>query len=182
MFQFEPDTNLGRQQQIFQVWIRPVRSNNDAHFATRAAVYELQKLLDEGMSETDFEATRSFLSKFVSLLTDGQSRQLGYALDSQYYGIDRFADYVREGLSKLTLADVNRVIRQNLHSDNMQYVFVTRDAADLRQRLVEDVPSPISYDSEKPEALLREDEEIASLPLEFPGDAVSILPSDEVFR
>src|SRR5690606_37937884 len=114
----QPDTNLGRQQQIFQVWIRPLRSNNDAHFATRVATYELRKLIEGGMSETDFEETRSFLTKFVSLLTDGQSRQLGYAMDSRYYGIDAsFADYVREGLSRLTLEDVNRVIRENLRTD-----------------------------------------------------------------
>jgi len=30
MFRTEPDTNLGRQQQIFQVWLRPLRNNNDA--------------------------------------------------------------------------------------------------------------------------------------------------------
>ncbi|MGH8193555.1 MAG: M16 family metallopeptidase [Woeseiaceae bacterium] len=182
MFQFEPDSNLGRQQQIFQIWIRPVRSNNDAHFATRTAIYELQKLIDEGMSETDFEATRSFLSKFVSLLTDGQSRQLGYALDSEYYEIDKFSDYVREGLSRVTLEDVNRVIRENLRAEDMQYVFVTRDAADLRQRLIEDARSPISYDSERPDDLLREDAEIASLPLNFGEDAVRIVPANEVFR
>ena len=110
MFQFHPDTNLGRQQQIFQAWIRPVRSNNDAHFATRVAMYELENLISDGMTESDFEATRAFLSKFVSLLTDGQSRQLGYEMDSQYYQIDDFADYVREGLANLTLDDVNRVI------------------------------------------------------------------------
>jgi zinc protease len=181
MFQFHPDTNLARQQQIFEIWIRPVRNNNDAHFATRTAVYELQKLIDEGMTESDFEATRSFLSKFVSLLTDGQSRQLGYAIDSQYYETGPFSDYVRDGLAKLTLDDVNRVIRENLTAKNMQYVFVTKDAADLRRRLVDDAPSPITYDSEKSEALLDEDREIASLPLRFDDEAVRIVPSSEVF-
>ena len=34
MFQTKPDANLGRSSQIFQVWLRPLRSNNDAHFAT----------------------------------------------------------------------------------------------------------------------------------------------------
>ena len=119
---------------------------------------------------------------FVSLLTDGQSRQLGYALDSQYYGIDRFPDYVREGLSKLTLADVNRVIREYLHADNVQYVFVTRDATDLRQRLADGAPSPVTYDAQKPEELLREDQEIASLPLDFSEDAIRIVPASEVFQ
>ena len=61
MYRMMPDANLGRQQQIFQVWIRPLRDNNDAHFATRAAVREMDKLISEGMSETDFEATRELL-------------------------------------------------------------------------------------------------------------------------
>ncbi|MBT8078723.1 MAG: insulinase family protein [Gammaproteobacteria bacterium] len=182
MFRFHPDTNLARQQQIFQVWIRPLRSNNDAHFATRTAVYELNKLVEEGMSESDFEATRSYLSKFVSLLTDGQSRQLGYAIDSQFYEIGNFSEYVRDALDELTLADVNRVIRENLRTDNMSYVFVTRDAADLRERLESDQPSPISYDAEKPAELLAEDREIEELPLGFATGSVTIVASDNVFK
>ena len=91
--------------------------------------------LENGMTESDFEATRAFLSKFVSLLTDGQSRQLGYEMDSQYYQIDNFADYVRDGLAKLSLEDVNRVIRENLSTEDIQYVFVSRDAADLREQV-----------------------------------------------
>ena len=181
MFQFHPDTNLGRQQQIFQVWIRPLRSNNDAHFATRTAVFELDKFVKEGMSESDFEATRQFLSKFVSLVTDGQSRQLGYAMDSQYYEIEDFANYVRNGLQDLTLADVNRVIRENLSTDNMQYVFVTRDAEDLRQRLVSDQVSPMAYEAEKPAELIQEDKEIASIGLDFQAEDVKVISSTEVF-
>ena len=180
MFQFHPDTNLGRQQQIFQVWIRPVRGNNDAQFATRVAMFELDKLISEGMTESDFEATRAFLSKFVSLLTDGQSRQLGYSLDSQYYGIDDFATYVREGLAKLTLDDVNRVIRENLDMSNVQYVFVTRDGADLKRRLESDRPSPMTYDADLPADVLEEDRRIEAIPLGF--DSVTVVPADEVFR
>ena len=176
-----PDTNLGRQQQIFQVWIRPVRSNNDAHFATRTAVYELEKIVDEGMSESDFEATRAYLSKFVSLITDGQSRQLGYALDGQYYEIDDFAEYVREGLSQLTLADVNRVIRENLQADNMQYVFVTRDAADLKERLASDSRSPMTYDAEKTDDLLNEDKLIESIPMGFNEEDIRVISAENVF-
>jgi zinc protease len=180
MFQFHPDTNLGRQQQIFQVWIRPVRSNNDAQFATRVAMFEMQKLIEEGMTESDFEATRAYLSKFVSLLTDGQSRQLGYAVDSQYYGIDDFATYVRDGLANLTLDDVNRVIRENLVMDNMQYVFITRDGEDLRQRLLADQQSPMTYDAGLPQAVLDEDKLIDNIAIGI--DSVTVVPADEVFR
>lgn len=182
MFQFKPDTNLGRQQQIFQVWIRPLRGNNDAHFATRTALYELQKLVDQGISESDFEATRSFLMKSVSLLTDGQSRQLGYELDSQYYGTGDFASYVRDGLGKLTLADVNRVIRENLDTENMQYVFVTRDAAELQDRLAENRASPMKYDADKPAELIGEDKAIEALSLGVAAEDIRVVPAAAVFH
>ena len=182
MFQFHPDTNLGRQQQIFQVWLRPLRSNNDAHFATRTAMFELEKLVEEGMSESDFEATRAFLSKFVALLTDGQSRQLGYQMDSQYYGIDDFSSYVREGLANLTLADVNRVIRENLDLTNIQYVYITRDAGDLKERLVSNRQSPMTYEADRPQELLDEDAVISTIDLGFAGDDVAIVSADEVFE
>jgi zinc protease len=180
MFQFHPDTNLGRQQQIFQVWIRPVRSNNDAHFATRVAMYELDKLIENGMTESDFEATRAYLSKFVSLLTDGQSRQLGYAMDSQYYGTGDFADYVRDGLAKLTLDDVNRVIRENLDTSNMQYVFVTRDGDGLRERLLSDERSPMTYDADLPQEVLDEDLLIDNIELGI--ESAEVVPAEDVFK
>jgi zinc protease len=182
MFRQHPSTNLARQQQIFQVWIRPLRSNNDAHFAARTAIFELDKLITDGMSESDFEATRAYLSKYVSLMTDGQSRQLGYAIDSQYYEIGPFADYVRAGLDELTLDDVNRVIRENLSTENVQYVFVTRDAGDLRDRLLHELPSPLSYDAEMPAELLREDELLQQLELGFDEDDINIVSAEHVFR
>ena len=177
-----PPTNLGRQHQVFQVWLRPLRNNNDAHFATRAAIFEMDKLIENGMSETEFETTRAFLSKSVSLLTDGQSRQLGYELDSRFYEIEGFSDYVRSALDQLTLDDVNRVIRENLKTDNMHFAFVTADAADLADRLVNELASPMAYDTDQSDALLAEDAEISGLPLDIGESDVEIIQADEVFR
>jgi len=182
MYRMQPGTNSGRQQQIFQIWIRPLRSNSDAHFATRAAKFELDRLVRDGITESEFEATRAYLTNFASLVSDGQSRQLGYALDSQYYEIGDFADYVREGLADLTLADVNRVIRENLDSKYMQYVFVTRDASDLKRRLLEEQPSPMAYDSEKPVSLLEEDKLIESLQLGLDEKHVSVIAAEKIFN
>jgi zinc protease len=60
MFRFEPEPNLARQQQIFQIWIRPVPPEA-AHFALRLAMFELDKLIREGLTPEAFERTRSFL-------------------------------------------------------------------------------------------------------------------------
>ncbi|MGC8795363.1 MAG: M16 family metallopeptidase, partial [Bryobacteraceae bacterium] len=109
MFQFEPDPNLARRQQIFQIWIRPVEPKA-AHFALRLAFYELDRLIRQGLTREQFEATRQFLSKYVNLLTRTKSAELGYAIDSRFYGIPDYNSYVRESLARLTVDDVNRAI------------------------------------------------------------------------
>jgi zinc protease len=182
MFQFQPDPNLYRRQQIFQVWIRPLTGNNEAHFATRVAMYELDKLIDNGMSAEDFEATRDFLTKFVAQWVAAQPAILGYAIDSRFYGIPEFAEYVRSGLEKLSLEDVNRVIREQLTTENVKFVFITPDAADLKSRLVSDQASPMTYNSAKPEAVLEEDKVIQELPLGFTQDSVKVVPAESIFR
>ncbi len=135
MFQFTPDPNLGRSSQIFQIWIRPVTPEN-GHFVLRAALYEYDKLVREGMSKETFEATREFLTKYNNILTQTQDAQLGYALDSRYYNIPDYVSYMREQLAKLTLEDVNNAIRKHLKSDAMRIVIITKDAEALRDAIV----------------------------------------------
>ena len=181
MFQFYPDANLGRQQQIFQVWIRPVESIQNAHFATRVALYELHKLITEGLSESDFEATRNYLLKFAYLLTKTQDRQLGYALDSRYYGMGEFTKTLTEKLKNLKLKDVNRAIKKHLQDKNIKFVFITKAAEALRRRLLDNTRSPMTYQSDKPAELLAEDKIIQDYKLDFKPDRVTIRNIDEVF-
>jgi len=181
MFQFHPNPNLGRRQQIFQVWIRPVEQQNGL-FALRAALYELDKLTRHGMTEKDFEATRQFLTKFVNVLTKDQDSQLGYALDSRYYGIANFTDYVRAQLAKLTLADVNRAIKKYLQAENVKIVVVTKDAEGFAKAALANQPSPIHYTSPPPPAILDEDKSIEVYKLNFDPKAVTVVPVDQVFE
>ncbi len=181
MFQFHPDPNLGRQQQIFQVWIRPVVPEN-GHFAIRTAMYELNKLIEQGMTQEDFEATRNYLMKFSNILTKTQSRQLGYALDSRYYNIPDFNSYIQNGLQDLTLEDVNRVIKKYLQDDNVKFAIITKDAQGLKEALVSNAPSPITYDAPKPQELLDEDKVIENYKLDFKADKVKIVDLENVFN
>ena len=83
MFRFDPEPNLARHQQIFQIWIRPVEPPN-AVFALRLAMFELDRLVKNGIPPAEFEKTRGFLSKYVNILTKTKSAELGYAIDSEY--------------------------------------------------------------------------------------------------
>lgn len=181
MFQFQPDPNLGRQQQIFQIWIRPVEPQN-GHFTLRAALYEYDKLVRNGMSQDDFESTRQFLMKFVNILTATQDAQLGYALDSRYYKIKDFPAYVREQLAKLTWTDVNRAIKTHLKSDAMRVAIITKDAEGLRDAIISGKPSPITYNAPKPKEITDEDKVIDRYQIVVKPEAVTIVPVDKVFQ
>ena len=87
MFLMEPPPNVARHYQIFQVWIRPVEPPT-AKFALRLALFELDKLEKNGMTQEAFERTRDFLSKYVNVLTKTKRAELGYAIDSNFYGIE----------------------------------------------------------------------------------------------
>jgi zinc protease len=181
MFQFTPDANLGRQQQIFQIWIRPVEPQN-GHFVLRAALYEYDKLVREGMSKEAFESTREFLTKYVNVLTATQDAQLGYALDSRYYNIADFPTYMREQLAKLTVDDVNRAIKLYLKSDAMRIAIVTKDAAGLRDAILGNKPSPITYNAPKPKEITDEDKLIEAYKIVVKPADVTIVPVEKVFQ
>ncbi|HEX8922176.1 MAG TPA: pitrilysin family protein [Pyrinomonadaceae bacterium] len=181
MFQFQPDPNLGRTSQIFQIWIRPVEPQN-GHFTLRAALYEYDKLVRDGMSKETFEGAREFLLKNINILTSTQDASLGYALDSRYYGIPDFNAYMRERLSSLTLEDVNNAIQRYLKSDRMRIVMVTKDAEGLREAIINNTPSPIKYNAPKPDQILEEDKVIQSYRINVKPEDVVIVPIERVFQ
>lgn len=180
MFQFFPDPNLARSRQLFEIWIRPVVPVN-AHMTLRIAVWELARLVRDGLTQDEFTATRDYLMKNVYVMTARQDQQLGYALDSRWYGIPEFAEYMRSGLQALTLDQVNAAIKRHLTADNLSVIAVTNDARALEQALASDVFSPIKYDGEKPPALLDEDKVIGALKLGIPAGQIRITPIAEVF-
>lgn len=181
MFQFTPDPNLGRSTQIFQIWIRPVEPQNSM-FALRGALYEYDKLVREGMTQENFDSIRQFLVKYANVLTSTQGARLGYALDSRYYGTPEYTAFLRDRLSKLTLADVNRVIKQHLATDRMRIVIITKDAEGLRDAILKGTPSPITYNSPKPEDVLAEDKIIEKYKVNVRPDQVVIVSVDKVFQ
>ncbi len=180
---FVPPTNRARSEQMFQIWLRPVQPANGP-FALKAALFELRKLIREGLSEAEFEATRDYLTASANLLAQTEERRLGYAMDAAFYGIAAdFQRFVREGLGWLTVHEVNRTLRRYLRGDRLHIVVVTEDADGFRDAVLGEVPTPPDYgDREVPAAVAAEDAEIAAMPVGVEPAAVVILPVAEVFR
>ncbi|MEO0479313.1 MAG: pitrilysin family protein [Planctomycetota bacterium] len=177
----QPPANHPRRFPTFTVWLRPVPHENAA-FALKGAWFELNKLIENGLSQEEFEVTRSFLSKYSALLLQTADRRLGYTIDQRFYGQSDFVSFVRAGLERLTLEDVNQAIRRHLHADRIQYVVVTDDGERFKQQITALEATPITYATKPDQATLDEDEIIEAIHLDLRSENVRVVPVAEVFE
>ncbi|RMH22898.1 MAG: insulinase family protein [Acidobacteria bacterium] len=182
-FRQMPPTGVGRHHQIFEVWIRTL-PNEQALFATRAALRELTRLVEEGMSEDDFELTRAFLSKYHLHFAETTLERLGYAVDDRFYGIDGEGHLERFGkmISEITREEVNAAIKKHLQVKNLKFAIVTGDAEGLKAKILADEPTPITYPTPPSAEVLAEDEEIAKVPFEVSPENLRVVPVNEIFQ
>lgn len=177
-----PPPNVGRHQQMFEVWIRPV-PNETRLFAFRAALRELQMMVDNGLSEVEFELTRKFLKNYVLNYAPTTMMRLGYALDDKFYEIEgSYLEDFRAMMDHLTREDVNQAIKKHLNYQNIKIVFVTNEAEKLAEALAGNMVSPIQYNSPKPKNISEEDKIIAGFPIEVKREAIEIVPVEQAFQ
>jgi len=196
-----PPPGVPRLTNYFSMWIRPVQIAKQlkqqyeelkdvkighAHFAIRLALREVDKLVKNGMTKNDFEATREFLRSYIKLYVQSPSSRLGYLMDSKYYGRNDYIDETDKLLSKLTLEDVNKAIRKYWQIDNVKITIVTdkSEADELAKSLKENTYSPMSYSnfvkSGLPKEVLAEDEEVANFKLNVKN--VTVIKTEETFK
>ncbi|MBI2897563.1 MAG: insulinase family protein [Deltaproteobacteria bacterium] len=177
-----PLANTSRREQYVSIWLRPVKPEH-AHFALRAAVRELGRLVANGVSEEDMERTRTFVGRYYQLYTQTESRRLGFALDSRFYGIaGSHWESLRTAWRTLTRDQVNAVLRRHVDPARLSIALVAPRAEQLAEAIARDEPSPIAYESPKPEEILAEDREIAAYPLQIARERIRVVPVAEVFR
>jgi zinc protease len=179
-YRFFPSPNVARRAQAFEIWIRPVVPAN-AQMAMRLALYELNKLVQNGLTQEEFDATRDYLMKNIYLMTASQDARLGYAIDQWWFGLPDYTESMRARYAKLTREDVNRALKTYINPQNMQVVIVTKDAIALRDQLVSDAFSAIKYDAPKAPEIVEEDKIIGAFKLNIKPENVKIIPVDEIF-
>jgi zinc protease len=178
-----PPVNVPRRYPLFEVWVRTL-PNKHAQFALRAALREVAKLVDNGMTREQFELTRDFLKKYSLHFAETTSARLGYAVDDRFFGLEHEGHLARfrRMMDELTLEDVNAAIKRHLQYQNLKITIVTGEAAALRAALVADTSSPMTYDTPKPDAILEEDTQIAVFPLRIAAERVSVIPVASAFE
>ncbi len=196
-----PVAGVPRSSNYFSTWIRPVQiaeglkqqyaelkdiEVGHAVFALRLVVREIDNLIKNGMTKEQFEATRNFLRSYNKLYIQTPERQLGFLMDSKFYGR---TDYIKEMdalLAKLTVDDVNNAIRKYWQVNNMYVTIVTDDseAEPLKKALEENLHSPMSYSNlvkaGLPKVVVTEDDEVAIYKLNV--RSVKIVDSKDTFK
>jgi zinc protease len=176
-----PPQNVSRRQQIFEMWIRPV-PNEARLFALRAGLREFNHLVELGLTESEFALTKNFLRKYVLHYASTTFERLGYAIDDRFYGIKgSHLTNFRTAMESVSRADVNAAIKKYWQYGNMEIAIVTKDAQSLKEALVNDTPSPITYKTPKPDSVLEEDKEISTFPLMMKPENVQIVPVTRMF-
>ena len=196
-----PPSGVPRHSNYFALWIRPVQiakqlkmqyeelkdiNIGHAHFALRMALREMDKMINNGISQEDFEATRDFLKSYIKLYIQSPDEQLGYLMDSKMYGRDNYIEELGNSLSKLTLEDVNNAIKKYMQIDKMKITIVTdvSEAEPLAESLRNNSPSPMSYSnlvkSGLPEEVLTEDAATENFKLNIKN--VTIVDSKDTFK
>ncbi|MBI2823511.1 MAG: insulinase family protein [Planctomycetia bacterium] len=176
-----PIPGVPRRQQFFSIWIRPV-PHDKAAFALRQAVRELDRLVKDGLTEAEFEATRNFLFHYSKLWVQTQSRRLGYDMDGAFFDRSSLVAELARRLPTMTREQVNAAIRKHLQAKDLAVAIVTDDGARLRDQLLSGKPTPLVYDTQgTPADILAEDKEIESWPLAINTERLRVVPAKELF-
>lgn len=178
-FTNSPTPGVPRRQQYFSVWVRPVQPPT-AHFALRAALYEVDRLLERGLTKEEFELTRDFLVNYTKLWAQTLSERLGFTLDSRDLGMPYWIDEIERRLRALTVEEVNAAVQRYLSTAAYQAVIVTDSAAALKAALETDAPSPMTYNAPKPPEVLAADERIAAR--KVAPTEIRVVPVAEMFE
>ncbi|WP_026236516.1 M16 family metallopeptidase [Pontibacter roseus] len=196
-----PNPGVPRTSNYFALWIRPVQiaeglkqqypelkdiNVGHAHFALRLAMREVDNLIQNGMTTEEFELTRKFLRSYMKLYTQTEEKQLGFLMDSRFYGREDYLKEMDQLLANLTVDQVNDAVKKHWDVQNMFVTIVTDDseAEPLKQALLSNTPSPMSYSNlvkeGLPKEVLAEDDVIANYKLNVTD--VKIVESKNTFQ
>jgi hypothetical protein len=136
------------------------------------------------LTQEAFETQRSYLKNYHVNFGNTIGRRLAYRIDDVFYGIADagFLAATPKGLDALTLSKVSAAIKKYLQTRNMWVVFITQDAAGMKQKLLAGTPTNITYAGKQPQEVLDEDKIIAAYPIPVKPENITILSINEVFE
>lgn len=119
-----------RLQNPFYVWLRPVDVSKGP-FALRAALLMVDRWVEDGLSEGEFERTRASLASRVVLWGADPGLRLGWAVEAAAMGWPDPIDTLPDSIRNLTLDRVDRAIKAHVDPSRLRIVVVTSQPRDF---------------------------------------------------
>lgn len=177
-----PQPNVPLRQQYFSIWIRPV-SHQNAVFAIRQAIRELDLLVEKGLKPEEFEAAKKFFLNFSKLYVQTAPRRLGFEIDGTFYGKKSEVEELADRIPKMTLEEVNATIKRRLQSKNLVVAAVSGKGTPLLNNLMGGYPSPVHYGTKNvPNNIIEEDQVIMRYPLEINAERSKTISAGGLFE
>jgi zinc protease len=153
-----------------------------AHHILKAATWELENLLRNGVSEEDVELSKNKAKVLYLNLAENSSRLLRAAVDDAYYGMKPgYLEGYLKRLDSVTTEQVNAAVQRYLQSDNLKLLIVTE--ADKAEALASDVRADRNAMGKTPADYRIDMVEEAGLTfLKVPSDKLDILRLDAVWE
>ncbi|CAB9509548.1 Uncharacterized zinc protease [Seminavis robusta] len=167
----------------FQVNLGAMDTTEIAHFTTRLAMFELNKLISQGLTQLEYEFVRNSIVNVLPVAVDTPSKVLSLAMEGLEYGFGSdYLEFMLPALRNTSLVEVNAVAKKWLQDEAVSFVFVTPDAAEMHSRLINETESTISYDAEDvPVEVMFDDEVIKDYPLGLVPENVAIVSASDLF-
>ncbi len=178
-----PPQGVGRRQQMFEVWLRTLPTENTL-FSIRAALRELETLVADGLTKEEFEFTKNFLKGYSSHYAESTFERLGYAIDDRFYDIDGHLARFKKMMNDISLDEVNAAIKKYMKAEDLTIAIVTSDAAGLKAAFESGAPTLCIYPegAEKSPEILAEDAKISTWPLRVNPENITIRPVEAMFQ
>ncbi len=182
-----PPTQVARTRQAFTVWARPTPVENGC-FMARQVHRELKNLTDlapkGGLTEDEFNVTKSHVIGATPLLATSIDDRLGYAMDSLFYGVK--GDYLKglqEKLKQVTRSSANRMVRAHVDPNHVALVVVTPEPEKFKKAILSERCN-VTYPSgiEKAQDVVAEDQIIAQHKLPLKEQDIQIIEAEELFK
>ncbi len=180
--------HVARRKQAFTVWVRPTSLEN-ACFAFRQVFGEVESFSKQGLTPQEFKDTQKHLVGAVPLLALGLDRNLGFEMDSVFYGLPaKNLSRLQSKIRKLKFQEVQAAVRRHFPQTNldesMSAVVVTPDPS----RFLKEISAPecsIHYPAgvEKSPEIKREDALIQKFKVPYgKADETQTIKSESIYE
>jgi zinc protease len=139
------DSSIGRLQNPFYIWLRPVSEENGP-FALRAALAIVDDFVENGITQEQFATMQQYLSGQVVLWAKDGGKQLGWEVESTLMGWENPLETLPERLNDVSVEQVNEAIAKHLNPNQLKIVVVTKNAQKFIQS-IEEKESMIVYEA-----------------------------------